>query len=320
MALTRASIQNVILAITIAEVPRVTRLVRSLGLSLREQPFVEAARAAGTRNWRILLASHPAQHDRAADRPGDLYLRVRHHHRSDPELSRRRYPAHDRQAGATSSPKGRMVFLVAAYIILIPSVFLSITVLAINLFGDGLRDALDPAVGARPVTVVTTDSAHSTTAARSGTGGRADPRDRRSEDLLLHPRRRRACGRRRLLFAPSAGETLGVVGESGCGKSITALSVLRLIQSPPGRIVGGKIRFKGRNLLDLSEAEMRVSARQSDLDDLSGADDIAQSGADDRAPDHGDPDAASGAVSTGRACACRRDACRLCAFPRRSGA
>ena len=55
-----------------------------------------------------------------------------------------------------------------------------------------------------------------------------------------------------------AGETLGIVGESGCGKSITALSILRLIQSPPGRIVGGKIRFKGQNLLDLSEAEMRA--------------------------------------------------------------
>ena len=54
MALTKASIQNVILAITIAEVPRVSRLVRSLGLSLREQPFVEAARATGTRSFRIL--------------------------------------------------------------------------------------------------------------------------------------------------------------------------------------------------------------------------------------------------------------------------
>jgi oligopeptide/dipeptide ABC transporter ATP-binding protein len=53
-----------------------------------------------------------------------------------------------------------------------------------------------------------------------------------------------------------AGETLGVVGESGCGKSVTALSILRLVSSPPGRIVGGAIRFEGRNLLDLSELEM----------------------------------------------------------------
>jgi peptide/nickel transport system ATP-binding protein len=52
------------------------------------------------------------------------------------------------------------------------------------------------------------------------------------------------------------GETLGVVGESGCGKSVTALSILRLVASPPGRIVGGAIRFEGRDLLKLSETQM----------------------------------------------------------------
>jgi oligopeptide/dipeptide ABC transporter ATP-binding protein len=56
--------------------------------------------------------------------------------------------------------------------------------------------------------------------------------------------------------AVRSGETLGVVGESGCGKSVTALSILRLVASPPGRIVGGAVRLEGRNLLDLSEAEM----------------------------------------------------------------
>jgi len=53
------------------------------------------------------------------------------------------------------------------------------------------------------------------------------------------------------------GETLGVVGESGCGKSVTALSILRLIPDPPGRIVGGEIRFEGANLLDRTDHEMQ---------------------------------------------------------------
>ena len=57
-------------------------------------------------------------------------------------------------------------------------------------------------------------------------------------------------------YAVRAGETLGVVGESGCGKSVTSLSIMRLVASPPGRIVGGAIRLEGRNLLELSEAEM----------------------------------------------------------------
>jgi peptide/nickel transport system ATP-binding protein/oligopeptide transport system ATP-binding protein len=58
-------------------------------------------------------------------------------------------------------------------------------------------------------------------------------------------------------FTLNKGETLGLVGESGCGKSVTALSIMRLVQSPPGRIVGGKIIFEGKNLLELTEKEMR---------------------------------------------------------------
>jgi oligopeptide/dipeptide ABC transporter ATP-binding protein len=57
-------------------------------------------------------------------------------------------------------------------------------------------------------------------------------------------------------FSLDEGRTLGMVGESGCGKSVTALSLLRLVP-PPGRIVGGEILWQGRDLLKLSEAEMR---------------------------------------------------------------
>ena len=58
-------------------------------------------------------------------------------------------------------------------------------------------------------------------------------------------------------FYINKGETLGVVGESGCGKSVTALSIMRLIPTPPGRIVAGQINYDGKNLLDLSPAQMR---------------------------------------------------------------
>jgi peptide/nickel transport system ATP-binding protein len=58
-------------------------------------------------------------------------------------------------------------------------------------------------------------------------------------------------------FTVSRGETLAIVGESGCGKSVTALSLMRLVPDPPGRIVGGSITLEGTDLLALSEAEMR---------------------------------------------------------------
>lgn len=64
-------------------------------------------------------------------------------------------------------------------------------------------------------------------------------------------------------FAIRKGETLGIVGESGCGKSVTALSIMQLFPSPPGRFAGGEIRFKSEDLLKLNRKEMRrIRGRQ----------------------------------------------------------
>ncbi len=60
------------------------------------------------------------------------------------------------------------------------------------------------------------------------------------------------------------GQTVAVVGESGCGKSVTALSILRLIPSPPGKVLGGQVLFEGRDLLSLTEKQMR-GVRGSDI-------------------------------------------------------
>ncbi len=59
-------------------------------------------------------------------------------------------------------------------------------------------------------------------------------------------------------FSVRPGEVVGIVGESGCGKSVASLSILRLIQDPPGKIVGGRILFEGRDLLALNDEDMRA--------------------------------------------------------------
>ena len=143
MALTRASVANVIAAITIAEVPRVVRLVRSLVLSLREQPFVEAAVASGTGFVRTLVR-HILPNTLAPLMVQGTYILA----------SAMIIEAILSFIGAGTPltipswgnilAEGRSVFQVAFHVILFPSLFLSVTVLAVNLLGDGLRDALDP--------------------------------------------------------------------------------------------------------------------------------------------------------------------------------
>src|SRR3989441_13147773 len=65
-------------------------------------------------------------------------------------------------------------------------------------------------------------------------------------------------------FSIFPGQTVALVGESGCGKSVTAMSILRLIPAPPGKVLGGRVLFEGRDLLALSEREMR-SVRGRDI-------------------------------------------------------
>ena len=148
MALTKASIENVILAITLAEVPGVVRLVRSLVLSLREQPYVEAAAASGTPLIKTLLR-HILPNIAAPLLVQATYICA----------SAMITEAILSFIGAGTPPnipswgnimaESRSLFQIAGYLILFPSIFLSATVLAVNYLGDGLRDALDPRLSRR---------------------------------------------------------------------------------------------------------------------------------------------------------------------------
>ena len=148
MALTRASVENVIMAITIAEFPRVARLVRGVVLTLREQPFVDAAITSGTSTPRIIWA-HILPNTVAPLSVQATYICG----------SAMIIESILSFIGAGTPPivpswgnimaDGRTLWQVKPYIIFFPAVFLSITVLAVNLLGDGLRDALDPRMAKR---------------------------------------------------------------------------------------------------------------------------------------------------------------------------
>jgi peptide/nickel transport system permease protein len=148
MALTRASVQNVVIAISVAEFPRVSRLIRGVVLSLREQPYVEAAVASGTRLPMIII-KHILPNTLAPLMVNATFICA----------SAMLTEAALSFIGAGTPPivpswgnimaEGRALWQVKPYIVFFPAVFLCITVLSVNLLGDGLRDALDPRLAKR---------------------------------------------------------------------------------------------------------------------------------------------------------------------------
>ncbi len=99
VSLSGASLTTVLVAITIPEIPRVARLVRSVVLSAREEPYVEAAISRRLQPAEDHVAASDAEHDRATDRARHLCLRLGHSHRSDPVVSRRRHQPGDADLG-----------------------------------------------------------------------------------------------------------------------------------------------------------------------------------------------------------------------------
>lgn len=145
MTLIQASVQTVIIAIALPEIPRVVRLVRALVLTIREQPYIQAAQAMGTRlPW--ILARHVVPNLLTP-----LIVQA-----SFICASAMIFEAYLSFLGAGTPPEvpswgnimadGRSVVQLAFGVILYPGLFLGLTVLAVNLIGDGLRDLLDPRI------------------------------------------------------------------------------------------------------------------------------------------------------------------------------
>jgi peptide/nickel transport system permease protein len=162
--------------------------------------------------------------------------------------------------------EGRKLVITAPHVATIPGLVILILVVGINLLGDGLRDVLDPRLksGAliRPAAATEVGDAvrHSAQSTASGNDS-ANPSavlavtDLKTHFLMDAEVYKAVDG---VSFQVRAGECLGIVGESGCGKSVTALSLLGLVPTPPGRIVSGRVDFGTQNLLAIGLEQLRA--------------------------------------------------------------
>ena len=207
------------------------------------------------------------------------------------------------------------------HLVLFPAICIALALISFTFLGDGLRDALDPEAegeavgGERPTrtspppnapTIIelsrrtTCPRARTEAVAKAGVGRKADApaRGPRPVDPLLHARRGRPGGRRRQLRRAATARRSGLVGESGCGKSVTALSIARLVPDPPGKIVAGSILFDGIDVLKLSNDGHAQAARQGDRVHLPGPADQPEPDADHRLPDRARRSASTWACPT----------------------
>ena len=227
------SLSNTIIAISIPLVPTVARVIRSNTLMLREMPYVEAARAVGMNEFSIALR-HVLPNTLAplivlaTAQLGSTIL-------VEAALSflglgvPEPHPSWGRMLSESAAEYVR----VAPWLVIFPGAAISLAVFGTNLLGDALRDILDPRQ--RDCHAADASRRTKTTCCSMST-------DLRTYFFLRGGILKAVDG---VSFQLKPHETLAIVGESGCGKSMTALSLMRLIPDPPGKIVGGSVKLAG---------------------------------------------------------------------------
>jgi peptide/nickel transport system permease protein len=244
---------NAVIALIIVFIPGFTRLIRAQTLAIREETFIEASQSIGSRPWWMLTArilpnvASPIIVQASLALGGVLIAEATLSFLGvgvqPPQTSWGRMLTDAYQHSIFSHP----------WHLVYPGVAIAVTVLAFNVLGDGVRDAfgIDTVRRKRKGTAGITRVALEATA--SASAGAAVPEDALLviDGLTVEFETEQGVHRvvEDISFFVRPGEILGLVGESGSGKTVSSLSILRLIASPPGRIVGGSIRFDGKDLL-----------------------------------------------------------------------
>ena len=237
---------NALIAVAVVNIPFFARNIRGVTVGIAHREFIDAAKLAGMGHTRILLTEVvpnivPVVVIAMSTTIGWMILETA-------GLSFLGLGSQPPQADLGSMlGEARSALITAPHTSIVPGVMILLIVMSVNLLGDGIRDALDPRLRsgalARPMAATRVERAH--VPAPQGEGLL------RIEDLetQFHIGQRvyRAVNKVSLDLRP--GECLGLIGESGSGKSVTALSVMGLVASPPGVITGGAVRLEGRDLI-----------------------------------------------------------------------
>ena len=237
---------NALIAVAVVNIPFFARNIRGVTVGIAHREFIDAAKLAGMSHTRILLTEVvpnivPVVVIAMSTTIGWMILETA-------GLSFLGLGSQPPQADLGSMlGEARSALITAPHTSIVPGVMILLIVMSVNLLGDGIRDALDPRLrsGALARPMATTRVERAEAPAPKGDGLlRIDDLE---TQFHVGPRIYKAVNKVSLDLKP--GECLGLIGESGSGKSVTALSVMGLVASPPGVITGGAVRLEGQDLI-----------------------------------------------------------------------
>jgi peptide/nickel transport system permease protein len=249
-----------------------SRFSRSVVISIKENAYLEAARAVGSSTRRVLLQD--VLPNIAAPLIVSFSLSVPGVILGEAGLSFLGFgiPPPAPSWGGMLSGSSRTYMFVAPWMVVFPGAALTMVVFGINMFGDAVRDLLDPrlkggGVGRYGLTIrkMLRVDENATARAAKAVADQVEMELTKSERVLevrdlktyFYTDDGVVKAVDGLNYDVNTRECVGLVGESACGKSVSAMSLLRLIPYPPGVIVGGEILFKGEDLMQVSEKRMQ---------------------------------------------------------------
>ncbi|MDR6434261.1 dipeptide/oligopeptide/nickel ABC transporter permease/ATP-binding protein [Brucella pseudogrignonensis] len=251
-------LMNALYAIAVVNIPFFARNVRGATLGLANREFVDAARLSGKGHISILLTEVlpnvlPVIVITMSTTAGWMILETA-------GLSFLGLGAQPPQADLGSMlGEGRAQMFTAPHVSIVPGLMIFLIVISLNVLGDGIRDVLDPRLRsgalARPGSV--TAIARNRTAPKTRMLNAALAVEKLETGFVNNGNYTPAVNNVSLHL--NRGECLGLIGESGSGKSVTALSIMGLVASPPGLIRNGAIYLDGEDVLDMSETELTAT-------------------------------------------------------------